>query len=152
MRRLVRRLLNFIRWLPFVWRDAQYDYDFLLVLLREKLRRMEVFFRSDHTHILHALERAEEIHTALAALDRILRRDYYEMAFLEHAAKWGAIEVDMPDDSDEINMYYPWARTDEEQAQARDEAKECFVTMRALEDADWGTIWDTMKLARGWWD
>lgn len=76
-----------ISWIPIVWKDRDWDYAYLLNIIRYKLGRMEYGF--EHFDIgAEAQKRAREVHIANLLLDRIKKDEYdsqYEDAYNE---KW----------------------------------------------------------------
>ena len=91
IRRFFRKIRNVFRWLPTIWKDEDYDYNFITEILIKKLEHTRDFFLSDRTHITSAKEVAEEIQEAIDRLH--MTRDSWE--FYEEPAhdiiekKWG---------------------------------------------------------------
>ena len=91
VRRFFRKVKNVFRWLPTIWKDEDYDYNFINEILIKKLEHTRDFFLSDRTHIADAEKVAEEIQEAIDRLH--MTRDSWE--FYEEPAhdaiekKWG---------------------------------------------------------------
>lgn len=63
---------NLIRWFPLIWKDRDFDQQYLYEIVHKKLSNMEEFFRSEHTYSMNALEVANEIKDAKDNLDLII--------------------------------------------------------------------------------
>jgi len=144
---LIRRIKNIVRWIPVLWGDEQYDYGYLLEVMRFKLTLMENFFRSGKTNVTSALETADEIGEARNAVDRLIKNDYHDGAFLEHNIKWGRLSMD-----DEGGLYYELAITPEQKAQCHAEARAAFEVAAVEEQSDWNRLSLAIKRASRWWD
>jgi len=73
---------NLIHYFPLVWKDRDYDKDYLLRILRYKLSRMEKNFRRNDFY-MGAQNDADKMATCVRLIDRI-RDDYYEMEYAEY--------------------------------------------------------------------
>jgi len=69
--RVFRGIRNFIAYAPIIWRDRDFDFAFLLVLLEFKLRRMSKFFLSADAYTKGAKECAEQMLKAATLAGRI---------------------------------------------------------------------------------
>jgi hypothetical protein len=64
--RFIKRLFNY---LPLIWKDEDWDYDYLYKILDFKLRRMQIELEHDTWH-MDSKRRARQIAICLAYLDR----------------------------------------------------------------------------------
>jgi hypothetical protein len=76
VRRFFRKIKNVFRWLPTIWKDEDYDYNFINEILIKKLEHTRDFFLSDRTHITSSKEVAAEIQEAIDRLH--MTRDSWE--------------------------------------------------------------------------
>lgn len=65
-----------VRWFPIIWRDRDFDYHYLLTIMRKKLELMEEFFASEDTVSLGAERLAAEIGVARALVSRMEQYEY----------------------------------------------------------------------------
>jgi hypothetical protein len=66
-----------IKWFPIVWKDWQWDHEYILIVLKHKLELVEEAFRSPQSLSMEATKNANDIHHAIEILDKILTTDYY---------------------------------------------------------------------------
>lgn len=83
------RIKNIIYWMPVIWNDEDFDYNYLFIIMRHKLISMRDFFNSDSAVTLYAEERAKEMDICIKILNRIIEDDYHENALMWHDKKWG---------------------------------------------------------------
>ncbi len=87
IKRLRRKIPNIVRWLPVHWRDEDWDYAYLYIIMHTKIK---------HTRLSH-----EEVHngegweivvaqlkTVEDCLDRLLKGNYLEKEFDAHFEKY----------------------------------------------------------------
>jgi hypothetical protein len=147
----------------FLWDNGQdWDYAFLLRLLRFKLQRKYDFFTSDYTSISEAPEVAKEIKEVIDLIDAYYEDDFAKEENAAHKAKWG--EVKMTFDKDvvyaedgtilgyKIGFDVPNAKTKEDLERYEKEKNELYDLERKQKQECWNAIWDKMKKAEGWWD
>lgn len=67
---------NLILWFPLIWKDQQWDRNYLYKIMIFKLRLMQDFFESNKTNVADADKLAEQIEDAKHALIRIEKDDY----------------------------------------------------------------------------
>jgi hypothetical protein len=78
---------NLFVWFKIIWNDRQWDYIFLLELLKFKLALMEKEFRN-YGHHLNSNKDAYNMHIACLVLDRLLKEAYYENAMLNYGFQY----------------------------------------------------------------
>ena len=78
-RRVYESIKRVVAWLPIIWKDRDWDYSWLLHIIRYKLQRMEDSMRK-HSHHSSAERSANEIRTTKLTLDRLINDDYYRNA------------------------------------------------------------------------
>lgn len=59
-------------WLPVIWKDACWDSEFLIIILRHKLLQMEQFWGSDKPTVMGAKKTHRQIKTCRILCDRVL--------------------------------------------------------------------------------
>ena len=70
-----------------------WDYNFLLELLRFKLERMEKLFRSERCHIEGGEKVADEMREAISLIDEIGENDFIKEEYEYHDNKWGKLDI-----------------------------------------------------------
>jgi hypothetical protein len=79
MRRARGFIVNFIRWLPFLWNDTDDDYGQFYFMLYNKFRFMEAFFRK-----IGYSKKAKSLMVAKNLALRLYKPDYIENALYWH--------------------------------------------------------------------
>jgi hypothetical protein len=73
---VIQGLKNIINWLPVVFKDRQWDEEYLYKIIHHKLKLKEEFFRSENTYSAKANEVAYQIKEVKEALERLIKDDY----------------------------------------------------------------------------
>lgn len=84
MKGILNGLKNLRYWFPVIWKDRQWDYDFLLKLLLHKLERMEDYFidGDDDCEIY-------ELEECIGLIKKIRGAIFIDEALDQHKKKWG---------------------------------------------------------------
>lgn len=105
---------NLIDWFPIIWRDRDWDYHYLLVMLSFKLKRISRATKDWQT--LTSDNVGRETLLAATYIDGILSERRQGEARDEHMAKWGEMEMSftpLPDKPkwSELHITHPKATT-----------------------------------------
>ena len=93
---------NLIYWLPILWDDRDWDYNYLLRILIHKLNGMERLFR-EHGHLENSEEVANEIQSVVHDLSIVEGGLLDRAAYAEHERKWGEVSFEhLPKDDKEF--------------------------------------------------
>lgn len=143
----IDRIKKILKWIPIIWKDRDFDYIFLLEVIRFKLKSMEEFFNSKYAMSMNSNKRAEEIHKCILILNRIIDDDYIEIAFKHHNKKWGELNF-------KNNKFScPNANTEEEIKQEHKERFRLYKHSDILLDQDIDYFFKLLrKHFRSWWD
>jgi hypothetical protein len=79
LRNLKYGIKNLIRWFPIIWKDRNWDFYYIYLILRHKLHLTEQHIRR-HSFHTRAEKDADQIKKCVLILDRIIKDDYFEMA------------------------------------------------------------------------
>lgn len=71
----IRALAKLWYWLPVIWYDQDWDYDYLLVIIKHKLLSMEHFFASGRPIVAGAPKDSKRIREMIQLVDRIREDD-----------------------------------------------------------------------------
>jgi hypothetical protein len=138
VRRFFRKCYNVIRWLPTIWKDEDWDHQYITTILLKKLEHQRDFFLSTRAHSSQAKDAAEQIQKAI---DMLRKTDdsweYYECPIMrEMDAKWGEGVVrfiPIPGtDSSEMHIDYDGVKTDEDRQQYSKEFREGMMKAEKL--------------------
>lgn len=164
VRRFFRKIKNVFRWLPTIWKDEDYDYNFINEILIKKLEHTRDFFLSDRTHIMEADKVATEIQEAIDRLH--MTRDSWEFyedpAMEELEKKWGKTTFEsIPYERDENGKVLTYemksktekVNTEEEKEQYSKEFREALKQVRKNYMKDKKEAYKFIaKHIDGWWD
>lgn len=76
VRQFVARVVRFFDWLPVLWRDNDWDWVFVLILLRHKLERMVQYWDRKRRHVGWEKD-VRHMKIAILLIDRLVENDYY---------------------------------------------------------------------------
>jgi len=157
-----RGIKNLIMWFPAIWKDRQWDHQYIYMILRQKLRFQEQYIREHGIHV-HNVRDADEIKVCLDCLDRLIEDDYHSEAFEKHDKRWGKAELEWEDVSPEevegrvgmtkLNITHPNVKTEEDHEKERLDFLQSCESEDSLRKKDMLTLFDTMyQKIQGWWD
>ncbi len=148
---------NLIQWFPVIWKDRQWDYLFIYLILRHKLHLTEQMTRKYGHHTKH-IQDADKIKKCVLLLDRLIEDDYHENIFKHYDEKWGEMEVIYKDSTDypdccEVDMKYPNVKTKEDEILKSKEYKLLSNKPEELKKQDIDLLFKLMrKNIQTWWD
>ena len=147
---------SLILWFPVIWKDRWWDQYFIYKILHFKLKKMEQN-TIKYGHHVGANKCAERMHVCVLLLDRLLKDEYHENAFIWHDKKWGEIEFNFhPIDGTEhstLELTRPNCRTDEEHEQENKEYRRISVLVAKKRQYDLEYLFYLLnKYIEGWWD
>lgn len=125
MHKLIRFISKLRDYLPILWDDEDYDFDYMLQVLQVKIKRMRCHFQTCPMGGIHP-NQVKRIKLAEHLISRLLKGDYCRY---EH------------------NEWWNHDRDNEE--------KLCRIMKTALylEDCDWNNLFDLIKKhGQRWWD
>ena len=153
---MLNKIKRLIDWLPVIWKDYDYDYHSLYIVMRKKLSRLEVGIRGGYAVDSEAT--ADNIHFAVMLLDRLIACDYLSNALIPHKRKWGEIGDFIFKDLDNglsewLGCNYERADTEEKRLVAEEEFRQCGKHSDWTEERDKNLLFAYIaKHIKGWWD
>lgn len=159
-----RGIKNLVIWFPTVWRDRQWDHQFIYQVFRHKLHLQEQFIRHYGIHVNNVKD-ADRIKRCVDILDRLIDDVYHEEAFAEHYKNWGHPDIGWKKVDKDIDEYlkddefvqmtinYPKVETQlDKEKEKIDFRKACNKETR-LRESDIKELFDIMeKHIQEWWD
>ena len=146
---------NLIRWFPIIWRDRDWDWDYLVIMLQHKLIGIEkqlelgrhIYWKKDW----------KRVHYAKLLCKRLVDQDYFENSTRLHNKKWGETKFNWDDVPGEpyvsLRIEHENAITNEEKEQERIERGRCFKSEEYMIKQDLSELTTTLnKYLRSWWD
>lgn len=101
---------NLITWFPIIWKDKQWDHDFMEQILIKKLTLMADYFEEGNTICKDAHLYAQKIRTVVRLLEKY-SENYYEMEYTQyfkqdfHIDKNGQVHL-LPVEYDNLGQYF----------------------------------------------
>ena len=128
---MIRKLIRLYQWLPVIWKDEEWDYNYLLDIIKYKLSRMEKVIGSPRSFAAHWEQRRVELAQAQLLISKF---------------------HDDPDD--EWTAHYNQYHTGEGLSCPAETT--CRLSLSASHkrtERNWKAIWKHFeKCGRGWWD
>lgn len=155
--RLLRRLKNLVYWFPVIWRDRDWDYGFLLKLIRHKLAAMERCFASADAVSADAGKLASDMHDVVTCLDKYLADDFCAERFAAHVERWGAQVLrraeSAPGKPRVCEFCYSKATSPEQERQAFEEGIAIAVKADKASTDTLNAVFETLRTeVETWWD
>jgi len=148
---MFRRIRHLISWLPVIWRDQDWDWEYLVIILNRKLSNMEAFFGSDMVHLMNSDSTHERVKYARILTDRILADEYFTMAFEAHEKRWGKVMYGI--EGNRFTTDFPGVETERDAELCARDARVAFAHETAMKKQDIDELFATMaKYIQGWWD
>ena len=144
-------------WFPIIWKDRQWDHQYIYVVFRHKLHLTEQLIRH-HGHHVNNIADADKIKVCINLLDRLMKDEYHETAFKRHEEKWGPIQLNWKDSKDHPNMCeaaitYPNVKTDKDKKLETKDFRNASKAEAALRQQDIDLLFEMMqKHIQTWWD
>lgn len=146
---------NLWKWKSVIWKDRDFDYIFLLTILKFKIDKMIELY--DHRDRYVGQERdKQKLKLCSNLLDRLIKNDYQENTMIHHDRKWG--EINFSWEQCEDSEYYKLITNRKNIINEKDKEKEREEFLRLIkhsnymENQDIEYLFDTMKKhLRSWW-
>lgn len=122
IKRFINSIITLFIWLPVMWKDAQWDYSYLYVILRKKLTLMQKAFSSPKAMSISSDEKATEIKECIKILDRLIENDYNKEGYEAYYNKWGkpvfeTEEIEGEKGFVKLNITHPNVKTEQDSRQ-----------------------------------
>lgn len=144
-------ILNLIKWFPIIWNDRDWDYNYLLILLKFKLENMSYRLYTDDISTV-CRKNSKKIDKAVKILSRMIEDEYDSNHLKDHDKKWGKLKMTVSPDTFQLNFNRPNVKTQDEKEK---EHKEYIGLMKKSERArkrDYKNFFQLLETnIRGWW-
>jgi hypothetical protein len=141
---------NLFTWFKIIWKDRNWDYLFIFIILRHKLHLMEKSIRENENHT-EATRDADQIKECVDILDRLVDDVYFDLAYKEYEEKWGEIAFKL--ENNQLSTASPKAQTPEEHEEERHDFKNATMKESILKEKDINKLFNLLKKnIQNWWD
>jgi hypothetical protein len=156
------KITNFFAWIVksiqysiVLWSDRDWDWVFILILLKYKLSRIRKHI-VEHDFIMEAEKIGADIYYVEHLLRRLIENDYCHDEYEAHHQKWGSPKIVSKDIG---NGFHELVCISCEKAieinkveEEREEIRAIFDRDEELEKKDWDELWNYMnKNLKNWW-
>lgn len=140
---------NLISWFPIVWKDRQWDHQFIYAILRHKLHLTEQFIRHNGVHI-NNIKDADKIKKCVLLLDRLIKDEYHENVNRYYYERWGEPEMIFEDSEEHpgcktVDLKYPNVKTKEDEKVNTKQFKRNFKIEQKLKEQDLDMLFKMMR-------
>lgn len=151
MIRFLKRKLHWIKksieYSVFLWTDNDWDFAYILMLLKYKLKRTRENINKNANHVGYE-NIVAEINTAEQMIQKILDGDFYMKEYEAHEKKWGPRKKDSMIFGERERIM-----TSEDKKQEEHEIRIIITEMHRQEEQAWSDLFDYLKEhMRNWWD
>ena len=151
LKRFLRRLWKALRIIPVIWQDEDWDFDYLLDLIKWKLENMKKYF-GEYDYLEDHAKVAQEIEEVIKNIDDY--EDHITAYQKENSIPVETIYVSVPVENGchrlmEIDKDTEKPLTEEQEEKIGNYYKYLYK----FQQEKWEKIWDIVKdKAQGWWD
>jgi len=76
IKRKIWQIKNVFRWLPIIWKQYDFDYNYSLEVFKFQLQKQAEFLESDRAVTLCAKDKAKRIRTVIKLMEKVYEDDY----------------------------------------------------------------------------
>lgn len=148
--RITQGIKNLIIWFPVIWKDRDFDHNYMYEIIYLKLSNMQKFFESDYPICANADRRAKQIMIAKNLCKRLIEQNYLSNALTNYKSKYGDESGFHFEQTENKNLHkLVWDETVEQ----RNEFKKSSEHSNYMEQQDLDYLFKHMrKYIQGWWD
>jgi len=142
---------NLRMWFKIIWNDRDYDYMFLMILIKFKLKRMVKLFKDSGDTYVGQEKDVEKINLCINLIERITGDVYHDKIFVNHEKKWGKLTIkDKGKGKRQIKRENVHTKDDEKLE--RSQSKRLYADQAVLETQDLKLLYKTLlKNMIKWW-
>jgi hypothetical protein len=146
----VQGVKNVFSWLPIIWRDREFDKNYLYQILHHKLKLMEEFYLSDLPACEGANKLGKQIKVARILCGRLIEQNYLTNALKDVEAKYGRHDLEFAPCPDHSGFYQ---LVDNQTPQEHIEKNRAYKHADYMEKQDKEYMFYLIKRnIDGWWD
>jgi hypothetical protein len=145
------------QWIPVLWSNWDWDYNFFLTIIQYKLRRMSKHI-GEHDILVNSQRYAKQMAFCADIIDRLFKDEYTTEEEKAHEEKWGELIMDSYPAKDypgchTLDIYRVKAREQGREEEEREETMQLHNLARARREKDLDILFRVMrKNIERWWD
>jgi hypothetical protein len=146
---------NLWKWKSVIWHDRDFDYVFLLIILKFKIDKMIELYNYRDIYVDQEKDK-QELKLCSKFLDRLIKNDYQKNAMIYHDREWGEISFIWKKCEDSENYKLETDRKNIISEKDKEKEREKFMKLMKhsnyMENQDIEYLFDIMKKKlRSWW-
>ena len=146
---------NIIRWIPILYKDRDWDYYYLLSVMRFKMCNINNYLKK-HQSFEGVEVEIERIDRVVAALDRLINDQYDDQCLESVYKKYGERTMyikKIDDEHSQLDFLYENVKTEQQAADYNREFKQALEQAEVMRKNDAKIVFRTIeKYGRNWWD
>jgi len=103
--KFVRGVKNLIEWFPFIWKDRDYDSQYLMDLMKFKIQKMSKEQGSTNSHV-STKRNVEIMNTVVRLIDKVVEETYRHEYYDYFDSTFKLVKVDRTDNDPKREDYY----------------------------------------------
>jgi hypothetical protein len=153
---LYRFCIKVIQYMPILYKDEDWDYHFLLILIRYKLSRMRKCIKKNNI-LLHTDKYCNQMKQIEDLIELILEDDFTKEEDRTHELKWGKLQIEsipIPGQlASECRFLHLNVRTKKDEEEERKEHRKIMFLEMRRKKAAWNKLWSLLdKHCGNFWD
>jgi hypothetical protein len=158
-KRKYKQIKNILIWIPILWGQFDFSYDYALDVFKFKLLNMADFLESDKAVCVGAKDRASRIRMVVRLMDKVYNEDYgveyqdkLEKLFGKELMEMKFIDSGRPDSS-LLKYSYELTETEDKILEIKDISTQLFKLSQEKQERAHKLLWALIAHnIRGWWD
>lgn len=151
IKRFILKIIKIFQYLPILWQDEDYDFEYLLLLIKFKIQRIKKEIIKNNIIVKDEQDSiSKSINETIFHIDNYLNS--YEVFDKHYRDKYLDFEIAHKCDDNRIVTYNK--NTGRELTE--EEENKYFIYLQAMysyETQEWNAIWDSIKAeGSSWWD
>lgn len=159
-KRKYRQIRNILKWIPIIWGQFDFDYNYALDLFKFKLLDIADFLESDKAHCVGAKDRGSRIRMIVRLMDKVYNEDYgveyqskLEEIYGEKLFEINWIDTNDGTDSSFLKYNYELNESEEKIKEINKVKKRLFEESKNKQERAHKLLWKLVEHnIRGFWD
>jgi len=160
IKRKYQQIRNILRWIPVLWNQFDFDYNYALDVFKFKLLNIADLLDSDKSHCVGAKDRANRIRMVVRLMDKVYNEDYgieyqtkLEEIYGKDAFEWNFIDTNDGTGSSRLKYSYELTESKSKIKEIDKVKQKLFEESRAKQERAHKLLWKLVEHnIRGWWD
>lgn len=159
-KRKYRQVKNIIRWIPVLWNQFDFDYNYAIDVFKFKLLNIADFLESDKASCVGAKDRASRIRMIVRLMEKVYNEDYateYQDKLKEIYGKEvfesDFVDTEHGDGSSFLKYKYELTESEEKIKEINDVKYKLFKESQVKQERAHKLLWKLVEHnIRHWWD